>query len=113
MVKITSGPVGQNGAQGMEGPRSRQKTRAADKYDIGRASQLRRADAIKCRGDSGGLEAAFWRELRGIAAARGLTVAALIEDIAAAQKDRNLPAAIRLLVAQHRSRNRRRSGAGP
>jgi len=87
---------------------SRRTIQAADKEDSGRSPRRRRPAAVNRRGASAGLEGAFWRELRAIAAEHGLTAAALIEDIAAAQKHRNLPPAIRRLVLRHRKRTRRK-----
>jgi predicted DNA-binding ribbon-helix-helix protein len=54
------------------------------------------------------LEDAFWRRLRAIAAARGLSVGALIEQIDAARAERgeptgNLSSAVRVFVLEERA----------
>jgi predicted DNA-binding ribbon-helix-helix protein len=47
------------------------------------------------------LEEAFWREIRDIAAARGITVSALLREIDERRQTANLSSAIRVYVLEY------------
>ena len=58
------------------------------------------------------LEPEFWEELRRIAAGRGLSLNALIAEIDAGRRARNLSSALRVHVLLATRRNEGRSDAG-
>ena len=62
------------------------------------AAVVKRSVAIAGHRTSVSLEAPFWDALREIAAARGVSVQALIGDVDAGRGDANLSSAIRVFV---------------
>ena len=65
---------------------------------------VKRSIAIAGHRTSISLEAAFWTGLKDIAAARGITVQALVGEIDAARATGNLSSAIRVFVLEHHHR---------
>ncbi|MFC0282853.1 ribbon-helix-helix domain-containing protein [Camelimonas abortus] len=73
--------------------------RAAAPAELAARSGVRkRSLVIAGHSTSVSLEEAFWRALRDIAAARGLSVARLVADIDRRRGDANLSSAIRVFV---------------
>lgn len=65
---------------------------------------VKRSIAIAGHRTSVSLEAAFWTALKDIAAARGVTVQAVVGEIDATRATSNLSSAIRVFVLAHHRR---------
>ncbi|MFG1270815.1 ribbon-helix-helix domain-containing protein [Xanthobacter sp. DSM 14520] len=78
---------------------SPQKPHEQDKLD--RRSELKRSVVVAGRKTSVTLEAPFWEAFQEIARERGITAAALVNEIDARRATTNLSAAIRIYVLDY------------
>jgi predicted DNA-binding ribbon-helix-helix protein len=69
--------------------------------DLPHSPVIKRSIEIGGRDTSVSLEDPFWDRLKGIAAARTMTMGELITEIDAARERRNLSSALRLFVLRH------------
>jgi predicted DNA-binding ribbon-helix-helix protein len=72
---------------------------------------LKRSVVINHHKTSVSLEDAFWKAIKGIAAARNLTLSELVAEVDSERRQGNLSSALRLYVLEH-YRSRAQGGSG-